>query len=124
MPATSPEQLHSLLAAAFNGRDVEAFLDLYEPEAALVVPPEGLTVRGTAAIRAAIEPVFAAGPAFQNRIVGKLETDDLALAHIRWSSRVGSGGDTVEESGRGTVVSRRQADGSWRIVLDIPVSPE
>ena len=29
----------------------------------------------------------------------------------------------VEISGRGTIVSRRQPDGSWLIVLDNPVSP-
>jgi len=29
----------------------------------------------------------------------------------------------VELTGRGSIVSRRQPDGSWRIVLDNPLTP-
>ena len=32
------------------------------------------------------------------------------------------GGEPIEMSGRGTMVSRRQPDGSWQIVLDNPLS--
>ena len=123
MPANNAEEIHALLAAAFNSGDIEAFLELYEPEALLLVPPDGRPARGEAAIRAAVEPVFAARPAFESRVVASLEAGDLALTHARWSSTVGSDGEAVEESGRGTIVSRRQRDGSWRIVLDNPVSP-
>ena len=38
----------------------------------------------------------------------------------RWSIVGTDGGERVEMSGRGTIVSRRQPDGSWRIVLDNP----
>jgi ketosteroid isomerase-like protein len=31
-------------------------------------------------------------------------------------------GAPVEMTGRGTVVSRRQADGTWRVVFDDPVT--
>jgi ketosteroid isomerase-like protein len=33
-------------------------------------------------------------------------------------------GKPVEMGGGGTLVSRRQPDGTWRIVLDDPLSPE
>ena len=123
MPADNPEQVHALLSAAFNRGDVDAFLEIYEPEAVLLVPPTGHEARGEAAIRAAIEPVFATRPAFESRVVTRLEGDDLALTQARWRSVATVDGESREESGRGTVVSRRQPGGDWRIALDIPLSP-
>ena len=54
------------------------------------------------------------GDTAEIEVVGKLESDGLALTHARW--RVG------EMSGYGTIVSRRQPDGSWLIALDNPLS--
>jgi uncharacterized protein (TIGR02246 family) len=121
MPADSPEQVHADLSAAFNRGDVEAFVELYEREAALLVPPLGQEARGEAAIRAAIEPVFATRPVFESQVVDKLESGGLALTHARWRWVATVDGETREESGRGTVVSRRQPGGGWRIALDIPL---
>jgi uncharacterized protein (TIGR02246 family) len=120
MPAHSPEEIHALLAAAVNAGDLDAFADLHEKDATVIVPPEGRRVSGRDAIRAAVEPIFALGPRAEIEVVGKLETDDLALTH----ARVNVVATDVEISGRGTVVSRRQPDGSWRIVLDNPMSPD
>jgi ketosteroid isomerase-like protein len=33
-------------------------------------------------------------------------------------------GQVIELAGRGTIVSRRQPDGSWRIVLENTLTPE
>jgi uncharacterized protein (TIGR02246 family) len=123
MPADTPEQIHAYLSAAFNRGDVEAFLDIYEPEALLLVPPGGQEARGEAAIRAAIEPIFAARPEFESRVVAKLESNGLALTQARWRSVATIDGKAHEESGHGTVVSRRQPGGGWRIVLDNPLGP-
>ncbi len=120
MPARTPEETHALIAAAFAAADLDGFADLYEPDATMVVPPEGHTVTGRDAIRAAVEPTFALRPTADIEVVGKLEADGLALTHARW--RI-TGADGEEMSGRGTIVSRRQPDGSWRIVLDNPMSP-
>lgn len=75
-------------------------------------------------IRAATQPIFAMGPRAEIEVMGKLQTDDLALTHARVNIVATDGGGRVEISGRGTVVSRRQPDGSSRIVLDNPMSPE
>ena len=123
-PAHSPEETHALIAAAFNAGDLEAFTQLYEEDATVVVPPEGRSVTGRDAIRAALEPMFALDSSFRSEVVEKLETDGLALTHAHWSMVAAGGGDHVELSGRGTIVSRRQPDGTWRIVLDNPMSPD
>lgn len=75
------------------------------------------------AIRAAVARMLAHRPVVRLEVVGKLEADGLALTHGRWSL-TGTGEDApLEMSGRGTMVSRRQPDGTWRIVLDNSLSP-
>ena len=124
MSAQSPEALHALLEAAFNAGDLDALVEVYDHDAALIVPPEGQRVSGRDAIRAAVQPTLALRPSAQIEVVEKLQADGLALTHARWSIVGTDGGERVEMSGRGTIVSRRQPDGSWRIVLDNPLSPE
>ena len=124
MPAHSPEEIHALIAAAFNAGDLDAFMEIYDDDATLIVPPEGQRVSGREAIRAAVQPTLALRPSAQIEVVEKLQADGLALTHARWSIVATDGGERVEMSGRGTIVSRRQPDGSWRIVLDNPLSPE
>jgi uncharacterized protein (TIGR02246 family) len=123
MAAGSPEEIHALIAAAFNAGDLDAFIELHEQEAATNVPPDGRRVSGRDAIRAALEPIFALRPRARIEVVGKLQADDLALTHARVNVVGTRGDERLEVSGRGTIVSRRQPDGSWRIVLDNPMSP-
>lgn len=123
MAADTPEELHAHLVAAFNRGDVEAFLAIYEPDAVMLIPPDGRTVRGEDAIRAAIEPLFASSPRFESRVVAKLESDGIALTHARWRLAADGDGETHEESGRGTIVSRRGPDGRWLIALDNALTP-
>jgi uncharacterized protein (TIGR02246 family) len=124
LPAHSPEEIHALIAAAFNAGDLDAFIDLHEEHAATIVPPEGRRVTGRDAIRAAVEPIFALRPSARIEVVGKLQADGLALTHARLDVVAGDGDQRLEVSGHGTIVSRQQPDGTWRIVLDNPMSPE
>jgi uncharacterized protein (TIGR02246 family) len=124
LAAHSPEEIHALIAAAFNAGDLDAFLELHEDDAAAILPPEGRRVSGRDAIRAAVEPIFALGPSARIEVVGKLQSGDLALTHARLDVVAGEGRERLEVSGRGTIVSRQQPDGTWRIVLDNPMSPE
>ncbi|MGH2742051.1 MAG: YybH family protein [Thermoleophilaceae bacterium] len=125
MTARAPEEIHALLEAAFKARDLDAYVDLYDEDATLILPPEGARVSGRDAIRVAVEPTFALEPDFRSEVVEKVEGAGLALTHARWTlGGTGEGGAPIEMSGRGTLVSRRQPDGSWRIALDNPMSPE
>lgn len=125
MPATTPGEIPELLAAAMNAGDLDAFVALHEQNAATIVPPEGKRVDGRDEIRAALEPIFAKGPKIENEVLGTLENDGLALVHSRWALEGRDpSGQPVELAGRGTIVSRRQPDGSWLIVLENTLSPE
>jgi uncharacterized protein (TIGR02246 family) len=121
MIASTPEEIHAMLSAAFRAGDLEAFLELYEPGATLIVPPEGRQVSGREEIRVAVEPTIAQRPRFSSDVERKLEADGIALTCVRWRAD-GEGEDAVAMEGRGAVVSRRQRDGGWRILLDNPMS--
>jgi uncharacterized protein (TIGR02246 family) len=120
---TSPRDIHARLEAAFNSGDIDAFVDTFEEDASMIVPPTGERVSGKAAIRAALEPTFALQPIASIVVTGELEADGLALTHAQWSLAGLRDGEPVQLAGRGTIVSRRRPDGSWGIVLDNPLTP-
>lgn len=122
MTAKTPEETHAALESAFNAGDVEAFVHAFEPDALMVTPPGGDVARGRDEIRVAAEPLFALAPSAHIDVLGKLERDGLALTLARWSVRgADADGETVELGGNGTIVSRRQPDGTWLIALDHPL---
>ena len=47
MPASTPEEVQRLFAEAFDAGDVDAAVELYEPNATLVIQPGEEPVRGT-----------------------------------------------------------------------------
>jgi uncharacterized protein (TIGR02246 family) len=125
MPANSPKEIPALLAAAMNAGDLDAFVELHEHDATTVVPPDGKLVTGRTEIRAALEPIFTTRPKLQNKLIGKLEHDGLALTHTRWVLEgTDPEGRVVELAGRGAIVARRQSDGNWLIALENTMSPE
>jgi uncharacterized protein (TIGR02246 family) len=123
-PARTPEALHAILEDAFNRGDLDAYVDAYDHDATLVVPTDGRSVHGQDDIRAAAAPLFELQPHMTMVVQKKVETDGLALTHGRWEF-VGTtaDGNLMGLSGRDTMVSRRRSDGTWRIVLDDPLSP-
>ncbi|MPZ54394.1 MAG: DUF4440 domain-containing protein [Acidimicrobiia bacterium] len=121
-PADTPEKLHMIIRDAINGTDLDAFCDAHEDDASVVLPPDGATAHGHDEIRAAIVPLLALGPEMETEVVKKLETDGLALTHGLWRLAVTEHGSRSEHRGVGTMVSRQQPDGTWRIVLDDPLS--
>ena len=125
MTAEHPEELHALLAAAFNAGDAAAAVELYERDAKLVVPPGGRLVSGVDEIRDSLAETFALRPTAVFEVVGKVQRDGLALTHGRWSlDGTDPAGERVALSGRGTMVSRRQPDGRWLIALDNAMTPD
>jgi ketosteroid isomerase-like protein len=120
--ASTPEELHAVIADAFNRADVEAFLDAHEDNATVLVPPNGRPARGRDDMRTAVSPLFALAPDMTMVVVRKLETDGLVLTRGRWSLTVSEDGHRSELSGLGSMVCRRGSDGVWRIVLDDPLA--
>ncbi len=88
----------------------------------MVLAPGGAIANGHADIRAAIGALLALQPRLTLTPTKALQSDGLALAHGRWQLTVVDDGSRIELSGLGTMVSRRSGDGSWRVVLDDPLT--
>jgi uncharacterized protein (TIGR02246 family) len=122
-PARTPEELHAVVADAFNAGDIEALVAAYDDDATLVVPPDGRSVHGVDAIRAATAPFLALRPQMTSTVHKRLQAEGLALTRARWQLvTTDAQGKRAELAGHGTMVSRRRPDGTWGIVLDDPLS--
>ena len=119
MPATEPEQMHSLFEQAFNAGDIEALIALYEPDAALI-PQPGVIVEGTAAIRESL--LWFLDRRGQITLDTKLvvRVGDLAYLANRWSLSGGTmpDGSPAELGATTAELARRQPDGTWLYVID------
>jgi ketosteroid isomerase-like protein len=123
MPATKPEELHPLISAAVTNRDLEAYLALYEPGAALAKQRGGIAV-GSAEIRAEIAPFLAVRGTLTVKTAGVVASADIALLRSRGAfSGVAPDGSPVEVPEHDAhEVARRQADGTWLFVVNDPWS--
>jgi ketosteroid isomerase-like protein len=110
--AQTPEDITRLFVERVNAGDVDGLVALYEPTAVMAYPP-GTITEGEAAIRALFEQMLAAKPQFpQEEPLPTLRCGDIALTSTRALDGTG---------GRAQVV-RRQADGSWKRIIDRPES--
>ena len=115
-PEAVIERFSELLAKG----DLDAMVELYEPDAAFV-PQPGAQVAGREAIREALAAFLAVKPRMTGRIEKVLLAGDTALVANRWSlSGTAPDGSPVEMAATSADVVRRRSDGSWGIVIDDP----
>jgi len=120
MPARTPEDVNRCLAEAFRVRNLEAVVALYEPGATFVAQP-GQPVTGLAAIREAVAGFLALNPNLALEVTGVIGSGDVALTSSRWTlTGTTPDGKSLQMSGCGVEVVRRQPDGTWRYVIDNP----
>lgn len=120
MAARNPDEIDALFEKALNAGDLDALLALYEPTATFTVEP-GKVVSGTAAIREALTGFLALKPSIslKPRILGN--AGDVALVSSAWVLEgTGPDGKPVALTGTSAEVVRRQADGTWKFVVDSP----
>ncbi len=126
MPATSPLEAVRLLDDAFCRGDVDAILDFYEDGATLVVQP-GMLATGRAELRRAFEAIlslFAAPPVVKLIKTDVIEAGNIALFTAKWSlSGTAKNGEEITREDIASVVLRRQADGTWKLVVDNSYGP-
>ena len=120
MPANSPEQTNQMLVDAFHSGDLEAAVALYEADATLFAEP-GHPATGTAAIREALGGFIAMKPTMKIETVVSATSGDICLTQNKWTMKaIGPDGSPVDMAGQSAEVVRRQADGSWKFVIDNP----
>jgi uncharacterized protein (TIGR02246 family) len=123
MSVQNPRQLNQAWEKAYNDGELDALVELYEPEAT-IIPEPGSPVTGQAAIREALAPLVALKGQIQLRTTAVIESGDLAVVYAEWSLTGGTdpSGGPVNLEGRSTELMRRQPDGSWRDLIDDPFS--
>ena len=121
MPARTPEECDTILVDAINNGDLETAIALYEPNARFV-QESGEVVTGHPAIREEMKSFLAIKPKFSINVTGVQSADgNIALTQSRWSvTGTDADGKPVTMSGRSAEVVRRQADGTWKFVIDNP----
>ena len=116
----TPEQVLEGVVEGINTGNFETLMALYEPEAAFATQP-GKLAHGLGGIRDALGGFVAMNGKLDLEVSRVLEVGDLALVVGDWSF-IGTGphGEPVKLAARNADVLRRQADGSWRFVIDNP----
>ncbi|HXB15440.1 MAG TPA: DUF4440 domain-containing protein [Solirubrobacteraceae bacterium] len=119
MAAATPQELATSFAAAISARDVEAALEMWSEDAAIVAA-DGSLVQGRAAIAAVLEALVGNGTQVEAEVTGLYEAGGVALA-TGSLTLIGDGHDgSYEHRSASVVVYVRGGDGLWRIGLDAP----
>ena len=93
---------------------------LYENQAAFATQP-GSLAPGAPGIRDALNGFIAMNGTLDLEVTRVLEVDDLALVVGVWSfNGTSPDGEPVRLAAKNADVLRRQADGTWRFVIDNP----
>ena len=120
MPKGTPEQVLKSIVDGINTGNLDALMTLYEPEAAFAAQPGSLK-HGLSGVRESLAGFIAMKGTLDLKVTRVLEASDLALVMGAWSfTGTGPAGEPVKLTGYNADVLRRQADGSWRFVIDNP----
>lgn len=115
-------QVGEAYLAAVRTGDIDAALAQWA-DSMMVLPPNEPAFRGHAAYRAWLEAFMK-----QLKVVDARFTDsevtvsgNLAIERVgfAWTLQPVAGGDPITEVGKGLHVYRRQADGAWKLTMDI-----
>ena len=120
MSAATPEQVLETIVDGINTGNLDALMPLYESGAAFATQP-GSLAHGGPGVREALTGFISMKGKLDLEVTRVLEVDDLALVTGNWSfNGTGPDGEPVRLAANNADVLRRQADGSWRFVIDNP----
>ena len=121
MTAKTPEDVDRLFGERVNAGDAAGVAALYENEGVLVF--QGTTFHGPDQIRGVLEGMPAAQAKITMNVKHVVRAGDVAVLYNDWAMTVtGPDGKTESSSGKAIEVVRRQADGSWKFVVDDPAA--
>jgi len=115
MTVSQPEAIHRAVEEAFNAKDIDGLVALYEKDARMV-GPDGSVAVGLDAIREQWQGFMAMNVQMKLRTRFSIEMDDIALLRNDWNVE----SPDLEMASSTCEVVRRQPDGSWRYIVDHP----
>jgi ketosteroid isomerase-like protein len=113
--AEEPGQASKLFETWFGDGDLEKLMSLYEDGA--VLPTSRGVGTGLGEIREILKGYLDSKATLTMNDSVVFEAGDLALVHWSWTMRLPDGSTA---DGATAEVLRRQADGTWRFVIDSP----
>ncbi len=120
MAGTTPIKTVEELFSTINAGDIAGTLALYEKDGVFVAEP-GMIARGTEQIKAALEGFAALKPTMTAKSNNTIQSEDIAINYCAWTlTGADPEGNAVEMEGLSTDILRRQADGTWLLVIDNP----
>ena len=120
MSTPTPEQVLETIVEGINAGNLDTLMPLYESEAAFATQP-GALAHGSPGVRQALAGFISMKGKLDLEVTRVLEVDDLALVTGTWTfDGTGPDGEPVRLAASNADVLRRQADGSWRFVIDNP----
>ncbi len=120
MTILTPEELLNLQVQEFNKGNINFLMSLYENNACLA-PRPGQVDRDLESIRRNLQGLIDMGAKLDAKAQRIIYASDLALLITKWSVKgTEPNGNSINLNGRGTVVFRQQADGSWLMVIENP----
>jgi uncharacterized protein (TIGR02246 family) len=120
MSFEAPERLHEAFAGALADWDVDTALGLYTADA-VSIGPDGAEARGRDALGSMLTALIGGDNAMQGTQRRTVVVDDLALTSTTWTAHWPTeDGTTLTQNGITAEVSRRQPDGTWKVVIDSP----
>ena len=123
MPARKPEEVDVLLAEAFNAQDLDACVQLYDPEASVVRLDRcgGTVAKGDQDIREVMADYVGLAPHMDVAVHHVTRAGDYGLVRSQWRiTGTGNDGKSIELHHHGMEVIRRQPNGEWRVYIDHP----
>lgn len=108
------EDAHASLAAAFNTKDLATVLSRYDVNG-IMCPEPKKHVTGLEDWKQALTNILAIPGKMEIKTVYCLQTGDIAVGRSEWSI---TDGDEVKIAAKGIEVMKKQADGTWKILID------
>lgn len=121
MSVQQPQDMNQVWANAFNAGHLEEMLSLYESDAVYVPQPGAQPARGLTAIKSGLRAFLAMNPTIEFEQQYCLTCGDVALLRANFQLRgTSADGQPFELKSATSEVLHRQADGSWKYVIDHP----
>ena len=116
----NPEDWPSVFEQNLNAGDLEAIMTLYEQDAHFVARSGEILV-GRDRIREVVAGLIQAKTKMQSRVVKAIILDNVALLYTDFQgTTVDAAGTMIEVRSNAIEVLRRQADGTWQLIMGDP----
>jgi uncharacterized protein (TIGR02246 family) len=117
---TTPEEVLGSIVEGINAGNLDSLMTLYEADACFASQP-GQLAKSPESVRQSLRNFIDLKGKLDLKVKRVLQASDLALVTSEWSfSGTGPDGTPVSMAAKAADVLRRQADGTWRFVIDNP----